>query len=55
MNNMTANEMNDVNGGEAEGGGGWRCFAGGLLVGAGLVTGQVEVLAVGLVVAIEQC
>ncbi len=51
MTDMTSNEMNNVVGGE----GGWRCFAGGVLVGAGLVTGQVEVLAVGLVVAIEQC
>ncbi len=54
MIDMTSNEMSSVNGGLADGGG-WKCFAGGLLVGAGLATGQVEVLAVGLVVAIDHC
>ncbi len=49
MTEMTSNEMSSVDGGD------WKCFAGGLLVGAGLATGQVEVLAVGLVVAIDHC
>ncbi len=54
MTNMTSNEMNDVVGG-LEDGGGWKCFAGGALVGIGIVTGELPLLLAGVEVAISHC